>query len=98
MVMYLAERLDVPRLLDLQLPEGNPFRSGLQITKRRFAEIRIRNLRSFLPLLTNKILFKMFNTGKSIFLCPFAVYYLSYGARPLFTISRISLADGKRAG
>jgi hypothetical protein len=32
------------------------------------------------------------------FLCPFAVYYLRYGVRPFFTMSRISLADGKRAG
>jgi hypothetical protein len=31
-------------------------------------------------------------------LCPFAVYYLRYAVRPLFTMSRISLADGKRAG
>jgi hypothetical protein len=31
-------------------------------------------------------------------LCPFAVYYLRYGVRPLFTISRNSFTDGKRAG
>ncbi len=31
-------------------------------------------------------------------LCPFAVYYLRYGVRPLFTMSRIFPADGKRAG
>ena len=31
-------------------------------------------------------------------LCPFAVYYVRYGVRPLFTMSRIYLADGKRAG
>jgi hypothetical protein len=31
-------------------------------------------------------------------LCPFAVYYLRYGVRPRFTISRNSFADGKRAG
>jgi hypothetical protein len=32
------------------------------------------------------------------FVCPFAVYYLRYAVRPFFTMSRISLADGKRAG
>ncbi len=32
------------------------------------------------------------------FLCPFAVYYLRYAVRSFFTLSRISLADGKRAG
>jgi hypothetical protein len=32
------------------------------------------------------------------FLCPFAVYYLRYAVRPFFTMSRISLADGKREG
>jgi hypothetical protein len=32
------------------------------------------------------------------FLCPFAVYYLRYAVTSLFTLSRISLADGKRAG
>ncbi len=35
--------------------------------------------------------------GKNI-LCPFAVYYLRYAVRQFFTLSRISLADGKRAG
>jgi hypothetical protein len=32
------------------------------------------------------------------FLCPFAVYYLRHGVRSFFTMSRISLADGKTAG
>jgi hypothetical protein len=31
-------------------------------------------------------------------LCPFAVYYLRNAVRSFFTLSRISLADGKRAG
>ena len=31
-------------------------------------------------------------------LCPFAVYYLRYGVRSFFTMSRFSLADGKTAG
>jgi hypothetical protein len=31
-------------------------------------------------------------------LCPFAIYYLRYAVTSFFTISRISLADGKRAG
>ncbi len=31
-------------------------------------------------------------------LCPFAVYYLCYAVRSFFTMSRTSLADGKRAG
>ncbi len=32
------------------------------------------------------------------FLCPFAVYCLRYAVTSFFTISRIYLADGKRAG
>jgi hypothetical protein len=32
------------------------------------------------------------------FLCPFAVYYLRYAVRSFFTMSRISLAEGKTAG
>jgi hypothetical protein len=32
------------------------------------------------------------------FLCPFAVYYLRYAVWSFFTLSRISLADGKTAG
>jgi hypothetical protein len=31
-------------------------------------------------------------------LCPFAVYYLRYAVTSFFTISRIYLVDGKRAG
>ncbi len=31
-------------------------------------------------------------------LCPFAVYYLRYAVRSFFTLSGISLADGKREG
>ncbi len=31
-------------------------------------------------------------------LCPFAVYYLRYAVTSFFTMSRIYLADGKRAG
>jgi hypothetical protein len=33
-----------------------------------------------------------------LFLCPFAVYFLRYAVTSFFTLSRISLADGKRAG
>ncbi len=33
-----------------------------------------------------------------LFLCPFAVYYLRYAVRSFFTMSRIYLADSKRAG
>jgi hypothetical protein len=36
--------------------------------------------------------------GLNILLCPFTVYYLRYAVTSFFTISRISLADGKRAG
>jgi hypothetical protein len=32
------------------------------------------------------------------FLFPYAVYYLRYAVRSFFTMSRIALADGKRAG
>ncbi len=34
----------------------------------------------------------------TLILCPFAEYYLRYAVRSFFTLSRISLADGKRAG
>jgi hypothetical protein len=33
-----------------------------------------------------------------LILCPFAVYYLRYAVTSFFTLSRISPADGKRAG
>jgi hypothetical protein len=33
-----------------------------------------------------------------LLLCPFAVYYIRYAVRSFFTMSRISLADGKRVG
>jgi hypothetical protein len=36
--------------------------------------------------------------GIIYYLCPFAVYYLRYAVTSFSTISRISLADGKRAG
>jgi hypothetical protein len=32
------------------------------------------------------------------FLCPFAVYYLRYEVTSFFTLSRIFIVDGKRAG
>jgi hypothetical protein len=35
--------------------------------------------------------------GTKLILCPFAVYYLRYAVRSFFTLSRISLADGKTA-
>jgi hypothetical protein len=39
-------------------------------------------------------------TNRNIFtfLCPLALYYLRYAVTSFFTISRISLADGKTAG
>ncbi len=37
-------------------------------------------------------------TGTGRILCPFAFYYLRYAVKSFFTMSRISLADGKRAG
>ncbi len=37
-------------------------------------------------------------TSLKLLLCPFAEYYLLYAVTSFFTISRISLADGKRAG
>ncbi len=41
--------------------------------------------------------FVMFRCFKNV-LCPFAVYFLRYTVTSFFTISRISLADGKTAG
>ncbi len=40
------------------------------------------------------------NFEKLIFylLCPFAEYYLRFSVTSFFTMSRISLVDGKRAG
>jgi hypothetical protein len=43
--------------------------------------------------LTGRKLNRKFNI-----LCPFAVYYLRYAVTSFFTMSRISLAGGKRAG
>ena len=40
----------------------------------------------------------LFYSVNLYFLCTFAVYYLRYAVRSFFTLSRISLADGKRAG
>jgi hypothetical protein len=43
----------------------------------------------------------MLPTLKNVFiyiLCPFAVYYLRYAVWSFFTMSRIYLTDGKRAG
>jgi hypothetical protein len=42
----------------------------------------------------NNLLLKIF----FLFLCPLALYYLRYAVTSFFTISRISLADGKTAG
>jgi hypothetical protein len=39
-----------------------------------------------------------FPAATILFLCPFAVYYLRYATTSFFTMSRIPLADGKRAG
>jgi hypothetical protein len=39
-----------------------------------------------------------FDGGGNNFLCPFAVYYLRYAVTSFFTMSRISLAEGKTAG
>jgi hypothetical protein len=36
--------------------------------------------------------------GMKKILCPFAVYCLRYAVTSFFTISRIALAEGKRAG
>jgi hypothetical protein len=42
--------------------------------------------------------FLCFSYSLTFLLCPFVVYYLRYAVRSFFTLSRISLADGKRAG
>ncbi len=59
--------------------------------------------RDFYPalaaLVTGQPSTKYFFPHRTLFhLCPFAVYYLRYGVRPLFTIYRNSFADGKRGG
>ena len=38
------------------------------------------------------------NLNLEKFLCSFAIYYLRYAVRSFFTMSRISLPNGKRAG
>jgi hypothetical protein len=45
-----------------------------------------------------KMYFNLHKTERKVNFCPFAVYYLLYAVRSFFTISRISLADSKRAG
>jgi hypothetical protein len=42
--------------------------------------------------------FSMVCSQVKSFLCPFAVYYLCYAVRSFFTLSCISLANGKTAG
>jgi hypothetical protein len=37
-------------------------------------------------------------SAAQVLLCPFAEYYLRYAVTSFFTMSRISLVDGKRAG
>jgi hypothetical protein len=44
------------------------------------------------------IVLLIFSEVRLQFLCPFAVYYLRYAVTLFFTISRISLAEGKTAG
>ncbi len=55
------------------------------------------SLSSSFPLLTNS---QALDSFYIYILCPFAVYYIryAYAVRSFFTMSRISLADGKRAG
>jgi hypothetical protein len=48
--------------------------------------------------LRHNSLFSVIAIGTFYSLCPFAEYYLRYEVTSFFTISRISLADGKRAG
>ncbi len=61
---------------------------------------RIRNQREILHFFISISNFweKKFVLLLLALLCPFAVYYLRYAVRSFFTMSRISLADGKRAG
>ncbi len=47
---------------------------------------------------SNILYFKGPGKREDYILCPFAVYYLRYAVTSFFTMSRISLADGKRAG
>ncbi len=41
---------------------------------------------------------RSFEKKFKLLLCPFAVYYLRYAVRSFFTMSRMSLVDGNRAG
>ncbi len=53
------------------------------------------------PPVYKRFLFRLGCSGRpstKYFLCPFAVYYLRYAVMSFFTISRIYLTDGKRAG
>ncbi len=57
--------------------------------KKKYLQIRTKKGKNSVYLQDNK---------KILYLCPFAEYYLRYAVTPFFTISRISLVDGKRAG
>ncbi len=46
----------------------------------------------------SKLQFLIQKIWKICFLCPFAIYYLRYAVMSFFTMSRISLVEGKTAG
>jgi hypothetical protein len=56
------------------------------------------NIGPLLLFLVPKAIMKHCTVYRKHFLCPFAVYYLRYAVTSFFTLSRISLVDGKRAG
>ena len=68
-----------------------PF-TGLSLTNRAAHATSI-NVQFVHPIVTGGMHNYMYNI-----LCPFAVYYIRYAVRSFFTMSRISLADSKRAG
>ncbi len=76
------------------------------LKKRKGSELSIKSYTVFIPTVKyrckgtriSKNLGELSISEKILILCPFAVYYLHYAVRSFFTMSRISLADSKRAG
>ncbi len=72
---------------------------GAGVTLKVLAQPRIIQDRSILKEMYRHLHHQGAFTNKAFaFLCPFAEYYIRYAVTSFFTISRISLAEGKRAG
>ncbi len=65
------------------------------IEQNHFVSIKHSELQNILTLM-KLALWTALSRAALYLLCPFAVYYLRYAVRSIFTMSRTSLSDGKR--